>query len=150
MLFLMLLLVSEPCNIHPTYTLQPVTTAAHVRREASGYVASASLRFELHDLRQAVVLSVADPGVMDHVRGHMIVAQRVAKSSGGLVRANGASAALARRRLQETIAHIQSDAQRELDREEEVYDNVTADGTQQDQGPAYGFPGGADVHTVCR
>jgi hypothetical protein len=150
MLILALLLAAEPCNIHPAYTLEAATSAVRVQREGGGYVATSSLRFELRDLRPAVLPSVGDPGVLDHVRGHIIVAQRVAKSGGGIVRANGATAALARKRLHESIARMQADAQRELDREEQVYDNVTADGTQQDQGPAYGFPGGADVRTTCR
>ena len=129
------------CASHPHYALRPVSGAATVRHEGRVYVASASLRFRI------VPQLAAAPS--DHVRGHQIIARRVAHSSIGSLQARGASAAAARAQLKRTIYQLSSDAQRELDREERVYDTVTEDGLAQDQGPVYGLPGGANSRDRC-
>lgn len=141
-------LLTAPCNAHPAYAVQPKVTQVRVVHRPQGYQASAQLRFTLRETQPAIIPSV-DPGLLDHVHGHLVVAQRVVRSSGGAVQANGTSAAAARAHLQQAIARMSSDLQNELLREERAYDNVTANGASQSQGPSYGFPGGPDVHSIC-
>lgn len=150
-LFLLVLLaavVSGPCNIHPVYVLQPVLTHMRVQRSGSSYSASANVTFAVREKTAAIITSV-DPGLLDHVRGHQIIAQRVAQSSGGTIRASGSSEAQARARLHDGVAQTLRDLSKELDREERVYDSVTQNGASQSQGPVYGFPGGPDAHDSC-
>lgn len=147
-MLLLAVLLSAPCNAHPAYAVQPKVTNIRVVRRRSGYLASAQLHFTLRETEPALIPS-ADPGLLEHAQGHLIVAQRVARSSGGTVQANGASAAQAKTRLEQAIAHMRSDLQKELVREERAYDNVTANGASQSQGPAYGFPGGPDAKMPC-
>lgn len=141
-------ILGGPCNAHPQYALRPVVTTVRAQRVGKSYTASASLTFRIVEVKAAMISSV-DPGLLDHVRGHQIVAQRVSRSSNGTVRAAGTSAGQARSRLQQTVARLTSDAQRELDREEQVYDSVTNFGSSQSQGPLYGFPGGPDARDTC-
>lgn len=147
MLFLAAILAA-PCNAHPVYEVVPKTGAVRVVRRAGGYAASTQLHFTLREKVPAVIPSV-DPGLLDHVQGHLTIAQRVARSSGGSVQANGGSAAQARDRLRAAVARTSRDLQSELLREERAYDNVTENGAAQSQGPAYGFPGGPDAHSPC-
>jgi hypothetical protein len=147
-MLLLAALLAAPCNAHPAYAVEPKVSNVHIVRRSGAYVASAQLRFTLREVQPAVIPSV-DPGLLDHVQGHMIVAQRVVRSSGGTVEANGPTAQKARLDLNQTVARMQRDLQSELDREERAYDNVTQNGAQQSQGPAYGFPGGPDAHTPC-
>jgi hypothetical protein len=148
-MLLLAALLTAPCNIHPQYAVQARVTHATVVRQSSGYLASAQVRYTLRVTKEALLPSV-DDGLMAHVQGHMMVARRVVRSSGGTVRANGASEAQARARLNQTLARMSGDLQNELNREEAAYDNVTAYGRSQSQGPSYGFPGGSDiVNSVC-
>jgi hypothetical protein len=147
-LVLIAALTSRPCNIHPVYVLQPALRNVQVKRAGSGYTASAQLSFSVREKTPAVITSV-DPGLLDHVRGHQIIAQRVARSSDGAIRASGSSAAQARSRLNDGVAQTERDLSKELDREERVYDSVTQNGAAQSQGPMYGFPGGPDAHDSC-
>lgn len=147
-LVLIAALVSRPCNIHPVYVLQPVLRHVEVQRSGSGYRASAQLAFSIKEKTPAIITSV-DPGLLDHVRGHQIIAQRVARSSTGTITAEGSSAAQARERLNNGVAQTQRDLSKELDREEHVYDSVTQNGAAQSQGPMYGFPGGPDAQDSC-
>lgn len=140
--------VAAPCNAHPVYELKPVPAAIGVRRNGSGYSASAKLSFRIVEKTPAIITSV-DPGLLEHVRGHQIIAQRVARSSVGNVRADGTSAGQARERVQNAIRRMTNDVNRELFREEHVYDSVTENGAAQSQGPVYGFPGGPDAHDPC-
>ena len=141
-------ILSGPCNAHPAYALRPVVSAARVQRTGSAFQAIGSVSFRIVELKPAMITSV-DPGLLDHVRGHQIIAQRVARSSVGTVRAAGASAPQARSRLQQAATRLANDAQKELDREEQVYDSVTNYGSSQSQGPVYGFPGGPDARDTC-
>lgn len=148
MLLLATLLVTVPCNAHPQYAVQASIAGERVRHEGGGYVASAQIHFSLRETQPAIIPSV-DPGLLDHVRGHQTVAERVAHSSGGTVEATGATQAQAQARLKQTVNRMRGDLQNELVREEQAYENVTAYGAQQSQGPAYGFPGGEDVTSPC-
>jgi hypothetical protein len=141
-------LLASPCNIHPIYALQPVESAMTVRRDGRVYRATANLKFRIVE-KQPAVLTSADPGLLDHVRGHQIVAQRVIRSSTGSVQGVGNTAASARLHLKQALTRLESDLQKELDREERVYDSVTNDGASQSQGPLYGFPGGPDAQSSC-
>ena len=149
MLILAAQLLASPCNAHPSYAVQPVVTSVRVVHRGGAYLASAQLRFNLKTTQPAMIPSVDDPGLLQHVQGHLTVARRVLQSSAGNVEANGSSAAQARSRMDQTIERMTSDLQNELMREERAYDNVTANGTSQSQGPSYGFPGGPDVHSPC-
>lgn len=149
MLFVFLAAVlATPCNAHPVYVIKAVRGAVTVKRAANGYIASTKLSFRIVETTPAVIASV-DPGLLDHVRGHQIIAQRVARSSVGSVRSDGNSDAQARARLQQGIHRLTNDVNRELTREEHVYDSVTENGAAQSQGPVYGFPGGPDAHDPC-
>lgn len=141
-------LLASPCNAHPVYALAPVVSRQSVRRDGSVYRASARLTFRIVEKRPAIITSV-DPGLLDHVRGHQIIAQRVARSSTGTVQAVGNSRAQAQARLRQALSRLASDQERELEREERVYDSVTNDGASQSQGPLAGFPGGVDVKAPC-
>lgn len=147
-LFILAVLTSRPCNIHPVYVLQPVVRSVHVHHDGKIYRATAQLTFAVKEKSPAVLTSI-DPGLLDHVRGHQIIAQRVARSSGGQVTAEGSSASQARSRLNSGVAQTQRDLSKELDREEHVYDSVTQNGAAQSQGPLYGFPGGPDARDSC-
>ncbi len=141
-------LLAAACNAHPAYAVQAVVTNVRVVRRSSGYLASAHIRFTLRTTAPAMIPSV-DPGLLDHVQGHLTVAQRVIRSSEGNIEANGSNAGLARTHLDQTAARMRNDLQNELMREERAYDNVTANGASQSQGPSYGFPGGPDAHSPC-
>ncbi len=140
--------LASPCNANPQYALTPMVKGGAVRRSGRVFTASATLRFHVREVTRAHIRS-ADTGLWDHARGHAIIARKVAESSVGSVRAGGSSATQAQSRLRQAIAHLASDAQRELDREEHVYDTVTEDGAAQSQGPVYGFPGGRDAKDTC-
>ncbi|HET7815537.1 MAG TPA: hypothetical protein VFL13_14315 [Candidatus Baltobacteraceae bacterium] len=135
------------CGSHPVYALRAIVSPVAIRREAGEYRASASLRFEI--VPKPATPHTSDRGFNDHVRGHQIIAQRVARSSIGSTQATGKTAAEARSQLLRAIAQMSLDAQKELDREERVYDSVTEDGQAQDQAPQYGFPGGANAKDRC-
>ncbi len=149
MLFVFLAAVlGAPCNAHPVYVIRAVPGAITVKHTANGYIASSKLSFRVVETTPSVITSV-DPGLLDHMRGHQIIAQRVARSSVGSVRSDGNSATQARARLQQGIHRLTNDVNRELTREEHVYDTVTDYGGAQSQGPVYGFPGGRDAHGPC-
>jgi len=148
MSLLLAAMLSGPCNAHPVYALRPAVSAFHVQRAGKTFQVSESISFRVTEVRPAIITSV-DPGLLDHVRGHQVIAQRVARSSVGTVRSAGASVGQARAHLKQAVARLTSDAQKELDREEQVYDSVTNYGSSQSQGPVYGFPGGPDAHDTC-
>src|SRR5579872_7374134 len=133
-----------PCNIHPVYDLVPIATPARVVRVDGKYRASAVLSFHVREVQRALIVTV-ETGVLDHVRGHQLIASRVARSSGGKVTANGATATQARAQLARAIRTLTADENSELTREERAYDTVTENGAAQSQAPSYGFPGGQDV-----
>ncbi len=142
-------LLSAPCNAHPQYAVVPVVSHVRIVRRPAGYLATAHLHFTLRVSEPAMLPSVGDPGLLQHVQGHLVVARRAVVSSDANIDANGASAAQARARLNRTVARMRSDLQNELAREEQAYENVTNYGKSQSQGPSYGFPGGSDVQSPC-
>ena len=148
MVVLLAALIAAACNPNPIYTLKPVVTQTSVHRDGSSYRASAHIAFKAVEEKAAVVHS-KDPGLIAHVRGHGIIANRVALSSNGVVQASGNTSQQARSRLHDGITRMQSDLAKELAREERVYDTVTENGAAQSQGPTYGFPGGPDSHDPC-
>jgi hypothetical protein len=141
-------LLDAPCNAHPVYELKPVVSARRFQASRGGYLATAHLAFRISERTPALIASV-DPGLLDHVRGHQLIAQRVSRSSIGNVRATAGTRSAASMRLAQAVLRLTNDAQRELDREEHVYDAVTENGAAQSQGPVYGFPGGPDAHDTC-
>lgn len=146
---LLLAALLSTCDIHPKYAVQPAVSHVQVTRRTNGYVATAQLHFSLRVTQPAMITSAGNPALLQHVQGHLTVARRVVRSSDGNVEANGSSAAQARSRLNQTIARMRMDLQNELVREEQAYENVTAYGKSQSQGPSYGFPGGSDVQPPC-
>lgn len=141
-------LLSAPCNAHPSYAVQPSVSHVRVVRRAASYLATAQIHFTLRVVQPALIPKV-DPGLLQHVQGHMIVARRVIRSASASIEANGVSASQARLHLNQTISRMRTDLQNELMREERAYDNVTSNGASQSQGPSYGFPGGPDVQSPC-
>jgi|GEM_PF-1955553 len=148
MLVLAAALLAAPCNADPAYAVRSNPSPVRVAARAGKFVASARVDFSVQQITPALVPS-ADSGLLDHVHGHLIVAQRVVRSAAASIQANGATAAQAKAHLLQTVTRMRRDLQAELNREERVYDTVTANGAQQSQGPAFGFPGGADAHTPC-
>jgi hypothetical protein len=148
-MLLLAALLAAPCNAHPVYSVRPVVSHVRSERRGKAYVDSAQIRFTLKDVQPALIPDASDPGLLAHVQGHLVVARRVVQSSEGTIQANGVNAAQARAHLERTIARMRSDLQNELVREERAYDNVTANGSSQSQGPLYGFPGGPDAHSAC-
>lgn len=133
-----------PCNIHPVYALSAVVSRTKVVRRGNRFRASATIGFGVREVRGATIVTI-EPGVLNHVRGHQIIAERVARSSNGQIVATGSSVAQARARLADTVKRMTSEQNGEMTREERAYDDVTQNGAEQSQGPAYGFPGGSDV-----
>lgn len=137
-----------PCNIHPVYSLIAVRGKVKIAHVNGKYQASSSLSYRVQEVMGAVIVTV-EPGVLEHVRGHQIIASRVAHSSNGHVEATGSSEQQARSRLADGIRKLTADQNKELLREERAYDNVTENGAAQSQGPSYGLPGGPDVQDAA-
>jgi hypothetical protein len=135
---------ANPCNIHPVYSLVAVEGPVRVMKTGSKYEASTTISFRVHEVTGAVIVSV-EAGLLEHVRGHQIIANRVAHSGNGRIEAEAASEAQARSQLRDGIRKLTVEQNGELSREERAYDNVTENGASQSQGPSYGFPGGPDV-----
>src|SRR5579872_619173 len=92
-----------PCNIHPVYALSASVSHEKIVREGNNrYRASATIGFNVREVRGATIVTI-EQGVLEHVRGHQIIAHRVARSSNGLIVANGSSAAQARAQLKSTV-----------------------------------------------
>jgi hypothetical protein len=142
--FLLLALLALPCNIHPVYALDPSWSTFKVVRDGSKYRATTQLSFRIREVTPATIVS-AETGVLEHVRGHQIIAQRVSRAAGGHLEANGSTAQQARARLTHAVAEVSAEQNRELVREEHAYDAITQNGAEQSQAPAYGLPGGPDV-----
>jgi len=145
---LLLAAAIAPCNAHPQYRITAVAHDVRVTGGGSSYRASARIAYSLKVLVPAHV-PAGDAGLRAHVAGHQEIARKVAASSVGTIQANGSSSTQARGRLAATIERLRSDLERELQREQRAYDNVTENGAAQSQGPAFGFPGGPDARTAC-
>lgn len=141
------LLAAVTCNSHPQFTLISKVTNERVARAGSGYAASANVAFSVRVVIPAKTPN--DAALRNHAQGHQTIAERVAHSSDGSVRAEGSSQSQAHARLKQTISRMQSDLLKELQREERVYDTVTENGSAQSQGPVYGFPGGPNATILC-
>jgi hypothetical protein len=139
---------SVHCNAHPQYRAQPHTTRVTIASTGSGYSASAHVAFVLRVIRPAVV-PANDLALRGHAAGHRYIAQQIVAGAGGSVMGFGRTRAAARSALASDIASLARDTNQSLLRQEQTYDRVTDDGTAQDQGPIYGFPGGADVTAFC-
>ena len=135
------------CGAHPTYALVRITEPITIVRQGGMYRAQTTLRFRIAPA--IVAPHSSDRAFNDHVRGHQIIARRVAGSSNGIISANGKTPRVARKQLQRALNQMTSDQQKELMREERVYDSVTENGRAQDQGPVYGLPGGANARGLC-
>lgn len=144
MFVLLATLLAAPCNIHPTFQLVAVLKDRRVAKSDAHYLASANISFTVRQVRGATIVSV-EPGLLEHVHGHELIARRVASSANGRIQANGESAAQARERLARAAQRMTSDQNAELAREEQTYETITRYGAAQSQGPAYGLPGGPDV-----
>jgi len=148
MMLVAIFVAALSCNAHPQYRIRPIAAHVQVSKERAGYRAVTRVSFALQTVVPAKVPQT-DPALRAHVAGHLAVARRVAASSRGRFEAIGGSSARARVRLRQAIARVTSDLQRELDREERVYENVTESGAAQSSGPSFGFPGGPDMHVLC-
>ena len=123
----------------------PVISRLRVARRGSSYQAGARISFAVRVIKKARLPD--DAGLRAHVRGYFTIVQRLAQAS--QAQAVGASAAQARARLSKTVAALAHDVNLEYKRQLRVYDSVTENGRSQDQGPAYGFPGGPNANVYC-
>lgn len=144
---MLLLAALLTCGAHPTYALVRVSEPLTVVRQDGTYRAQTVLRFKVAPA--IVAPHGSDRAFNDHVRGHQIVAQRVAGSLNGIISSNGKTPHDARKQLARALSQMTSDQQKELMREERVYDSVTENGRAQDQGPVYGLPGGRNASGLC-
>ncbi len=135
------------CKADPVYTLVRVPAPVRIERNGPMYRAVTRLSFRVTPRLRPP--HTRDAGFNDHVRGRQIIAQRVAGSSNGEISAGAKSERDARAQLRRALNQMTADAQKELMREERVYDSVTEDGMAQDQGPTFGLPGGRNAHDRC-
>lgn len=123
----------------------PVVSQVRTAREGSSYQAGARVSFAVRVVKKAGLPD--DAGLRAHVRGYFTIVQRLAQASH--VQAVGTSQSQARARLAKAIAALAHDVNLEYERQLRVYDSVTENGRSQDQGPAYGFPGGPNANVYC-
>jgi hypothetical protein len=137
------------CDAHPAYRIVAHATATTLAGSAAPYRATARITFAIPAPDSRPAFPANDPGLRDHIRGHLRIAQRLVATAGATTTGFGKSPAAARAALRSDIAALTRETQQELTRRERSYDRVTDGGREQDQGPLYGFPGGADATTVC-
>jgi hypothetical protein len=135
----------SPCAYRPDLKVVPIVSQLRIARQGLSYQAGARIAFAVRIARKAQLPD--DAGLRAHVRGYSTIVQRLAQSSAA--QAVGTSPAQARARLYKTIAALAHDVNVEYQRQLRVYDSVTENGRAQDQGPAYGFPGGPDANVYC-
>jgi hypothetical protein len=133
------------CAYRPELKMVPAVSQIRIARQGSSYQAGARIAFAVRIVRKAQLPD--DAGLRAHVRGYFTIVQRLAQSS--QAQAVGTSPAQARARLEKTIAALTHDVNVEYKRQLRVYDSVTENGRSQDQGPAYGFPGGPNANVYC-
>ncbi|MDQ2873006.1 MAG: hypothetical protein M3R35_07765 [Candidatus Eremiobacteraeota bacterium] len=133
---------SSPCVGRMQYRAIAHMSAVRVAHTNRGYSASARIAFRLNASKPAATWNV-------HTRGARTIAQRIVLGAGGTASGFGRTPQAARTALQSDVVSLTHDIDATLARQEETYDRVTENGRQQDQGPLYGFPGGADVTTFC-
>ncbi|HET9393830.1 MAG TPA: hypothetical protein VFO29_09980 [Candidatus Rubrimentiphilum sp.] len=135
----------SPCAYRPELKMVPVVSQLRIVRQGSSYQAAAHVRFSVRSVRKAQLPD--DAGLRAHVHGYFTIVQRLAQAS--QVQALGTVPAQARAHLAKAIAALAYDVNVEYKRQVRVYDSVTENGRSQDQGPAYGFPGGPNANVYC-
>lgn len=148
-MFLVPLLVAlndpSPCVLRPDLRIVPWVSHVRAVHQGSAYVVSARINFNVRTVHGAKRTN--DPGLQAHVRGYYTIARRIAEPSSA--RALAPTVAIGRARLARTAATLARDVNLEYRRQIQAYDSVTSNGRTQDQGPAYGFPGGPDARISC-
>ena len=140
--------VSSQCTYRLQLRLTPAVSQVRVVRAASSFTASANLMFLV--FVGSLLTSRAterDPGTRAHIEGYFAIARSLAQTSS--VHAIGSSQTQARARLGKAVAALERDANIEYARQARIYDDVTENGRAQNQGPAYGFPGGPNASEYC-
>lgn len=135
----------SPCAYRPELKMVPVVSQLRIVRRGSSYQAGARVSFSVRTMRKAELPD--DAGLRAHVRGYFTIVGRLAQAS--QVQSVAASQAQARARLSKAIAALAHDVNVEYKRQVRVYDSITENGRSQDQGPAYGFPGGPNANVYC-
>jgi len=135
----------SPCLFRPELKVVPIVSQIRIARRVSAYQASARITFAVRTVKKAQLAN--DPGLQAHVRGYYAIVQRLAQAS--TVQAIGTTMTQARAGLYKTIAALAHDINVEYLRQQRAYDDVTENGRSQDQGPAYGFPGGPNATVYC-
>lgn len=134
-----------PCALRPELVIVAQVSRMHAARNGKSPIISAWIMLKVETRRAAS--SANDRGLQAHVRGYYTIARTIAQPSSARVFAP--SSAIGRRRLAQTAATLARDANAEYRRQIQAYDSVTNNGRAQDQGPAYGFPGGPDAKVSC-
>ena len=129
----------------PELKVVPIVSQLRIARRGSSYEASARITLAVRTVRKAQLPD--DAGLQAHVRGYYAIVLRLSQASAA--QAVGTAPAQARARLYKTIAALAHDVNVEYQRQLHVYDSVTENGRAQDQGPAYGFPGGPNANVYC-
>lgn len=135
MALLAFLAAAGMCGRHPAYRLVPNFTAAAYARAASAVRAERRVAFRLEPKRW---------GIDAHARGAYRLASDAARNFSGSVSAVGTSRDLAALALRTASQVFVRNANAQLVLELRTYDRVTDSGRAQDQGPSFGFPGGAN------
>ncbi|MDQ2662793.1 MAG: hypothetical protein M3Y18_02015 [Candidatus Eremiobacteraeota bacterium] len=133
MIVALLLAASLGCGSHPEYRLDPVFGVAATRATRGSIQASRHIAFRLE---------VPRGGSDAHAQGAYKLAHDAARNFSGTISAAGVSRAAASAALRLAAARFVQNANAQLQLELRTYDRVTEFGHAQDQGPAFGFPGG--------
>jgi len=133
------------CALRPDLQLVPAVSRVRLVHDTRSFRANANITFTVRTIRKPA--PSGDPGLHAHIAGYYAIAQRLAQAS--QVRAVGTTPAQARTRLVKAVAQLAHDVNVEYARQARVYDAVTENGRAQNQGPAYGFPGGPDADAYC-
>jgi hypothetical protein len=138
----------SPCSYSLQLELVPAISHVRVVHAANSFTASGNLTLLV--VTGSLLTNRAtdrDPGTHAHIAGYFGIARSLAQTSS--VRAIGSSQAQARARLAKAVAALVRDANTEYARQSRIYDTVTEHGRAQNQGPAYGFPGGPNASVYC-
>lgn len=134
MIVAVLLAASLGCGSHPAYRVDPVFGVAATRATRGSIQASRHIAFRLEGRRTS--------GSDAHAQGAYTLAHDAARNFSGTVTAAGVSRRVALAALRFAAVRFIQNARAQLQLELRTYDRVTEFGRAQDQGPAFGFPGG--------
>jgi hypothetical protein len=133
------------CDFLPQLQLTAAMSRATVTRRGGSFSAMARVTLVVRTIGRTAIST--DPGMRAHAAGYYAIARELAQRSD--VRAIGATRSQAQARLKRTAVTLAHDANMEYAQQIHIYEMVTANGREQSQGPASGFPGGPNAATSC-